>query len=681
MRVYQFGARRPTEGFDAVLVELRRANDYYNVLIEIENGRRAAIQAVVGDDERVREMDAAYKVADERAAELARVIKQERVARRGRVVGIATAEKYRGAQQERAVVVALRAHARRASRIRHSDERHDEHAHPSDGTFLVGDYKAARDGSRHDKRTEAKLRKKKEAAQGLTIDVLAAAPITLINMRAHELCINARKYKTVYSGTSLRIEDAVQQAKKPPPVDMRPLGWSPLDPLKFRRFGGEGSLGPQIQMPEGSVPFATAKLFNATDTRVQIARVPWRNGPRRLCSKRTERRKGDVRTFAVLKIRIASDAARNPVWAVCPLLLHREIPDGVVKWVTLSRRMIGPREQWSCEITVDEAPTAPVCGTGGTVAVHCGWYVDPDQGGRLRVANVLDERGRAEQLFQAHPTQRAIRSAQKHAMPVLDGFEYAEKIRSIRARGFDAVKAALVQWIDAHVAKVPEWLRAETKWVAKWRTPAKLSRLLARWSTARFDGDADAFLGAQWWIRRCDQHHWGWERSQEASAQRRRRDHYRTFAATLAKRYSTLVVDDTDYRALARKTRPDGVALTPGLAKRQDGSEAHVTKEDAVQEHRRRAASGEMRAVLINAFRSRGGTVVKVKAANGSIECPECHAASAAHRVDPHYFACAECGFESEIDTVFLVNALRRAGIDVTEIVARLKRSRPFAAE
>ena len=74
------------------------------------------------------------------------------------------------------------------------------------------------------------------------------------------------------------------------------------------------------------------------------------------------------------------------------------------------------------------------------------------------------------------------------------------------------------------------------------------------WRTARFDGDAEAFESLEAW-RKKDKHLYEWERNQLRKALAWRENLYRNLAATLSRRYKTVIVEDANWRELAE--RPD----------------------------------------------------------------------------------------------------------------------------
>src|SRR5690606_31760086 len=54
--------------------------------------------------------------------------------------------------------------------------------------------------------------------------------------------------------------------------------------------------------------------------------------------------------------RIASDERGKPIFARVPIIFHRPLPRGRVKWCYVERRMLADRERWSVRFTIDTEP-------------------------------------------------------------------------------------------------------------------------------------------------------------------------------------------------------------------------------------------------------------------------------------------------------------------------------------
>ncbi len=417
-----------------------------------------------------------------------------------------------------------------------------------------------------------------------------------INDRAAELIRSARAHCGVYWGTYLLVEDEAKASGKQPLYD----GADPSDP-RFVRWSGEGTVGVQLQ---GGM---SADALGS-DTRLQIvARA----------DRKTGRRAGQART---LRLRVQSDG-RDPVWAEWPMVMHRPLPDGaVIKRATVHVRRIGPREEWSVTITISTTRERVAAQRCGAVALDLGWRVTPDG---IRVGSWRGEdSATGEILIDARS---------------VSGLELPEKLRSTRDDNFNVARSALVQWL-AHT-EVPEWLRDATETLVQWRSAGRLAALARRWRTNRFDGDGEAYEALERWRYR-DHHLWEWETSQRTGALRRRREIYRTAAASLASRYDLIVLEKFDLRKMARRPAPDAPRENEGA-----------------RSNRQMVAPSELRAALVNAFR---GDVVEL---DGAYTTVTCHACGAVERFDAGqhvWHACRSCGAVWDQDANAAINLIER---------------------
>lgn len=613
IRVYKYGLLAPTQNGDLVHQQMRGAHRYQNTLVEIERGRRDAVRAATSRHGDVAVLEDAVAAAVAAEEAAASAIKGTRSAARAR------AEK---SSQRSALVEARKVTREAKARLR--------------------EYRAS-------VRQDASLK----------------AELDRINDLAGELQRGARALCGVYWGTYLLIEDAVQASRKAPLYD----GAEPNDP-RFTRWSGDGRVGVQIQRQSGDPPFGQAELFGQ-DTRVRIAPVDERAWTSHV---RGERRRLSRTT---LQLRVGSEG-RAPVWASWPMIMHRPLPSGsVVKWVVVSVRRVGPRDEWTCEITVEipEAGAGPDGGSvppsgarAGCVAVHLGW-LQTERG--LRVATWMDSTGETGEVVIGSGGLDTV-DVDGGRGGVLSGIRKADDLRSIRDKNLEVARNALVAWLRGH--DMPEWMRALTvrrgapipskvqalAYLSGWRSSARLASLATLWASRPFDGDEIEYWAIETW-RYHDYHLWQWEANQRLSALRRRREVYRRIAADLATRYSTVLIDGV---------RLDGIARRPRTEEAGDAA--------AARSNRHAASASEFRNVLENAVASRGRKAVRIDSAGLSTTCPECGAQDAAHAdVDAHMFVCTSCTFVRDVDKAALLNMLRRGVFAdaVDGIIARGKQA------
>ncbi len=441
-------------------------------------------------------------------------------------------------------------------------------------------------------------------------DEALQARIADANAKALELSKSVRAYGGVFWGTYLLVEDAAKRAS-----DDTPLydGAEPLDP-RFSRFDGTGEVGVQIQ---GGM--TAAQLFGCADTRLHVAPVDERawhsplRGERRLASRTT------------VKLRVGSEG-RAPIWAEWPMTMHRPLPEGsIVKGAVVHLRRVGPREEWTLTITVDIPDgVGERCGDGA-VAIDVGWRIFGEE---VRVATYRSTHGEVGEL--------------RLPARILSGFEKAESLRSIRDTAFNAARAALGAWLATDATR-PEWLSVATKTLGQWRGVGRLAALAKRWRDHRFPGDEEVYAALETW-RYHDHHLWGWETGQTTRTLRSRKEIYRVFAAGLARKYGTLVLERFDLREVATKKAPD----------LQEKSENKTARYD-----RQRAAISELRGALEQAFKARlGGEVCLVDGAYTTRTCSDCGHIAKFDSAKMVHHACPSCGVVWDQDENAAANIL-----------------------
>jgi hypothetical protein len=440
-----------------------------------------------------------------------------------------------------------------------------------------------------------------------------------INERAGELGRSARAHCGVYWGTYLLIEADMQASRKMPLYD----GVEPNDP-RYQRWTGKGRLGVQIQKG-----MSASAVFGA-DTRIRIDPVNERAWPATSTLGWSERRRLQHTT---LHLRVSSDGAA-PIWAAWPMSMHRPFPEGArIKGAVVNLRRVAGREEWTVCITLDVTDTqrAQCCGEGA-VAVDLGWRLlcqpQAHNETELRVGTWRGEDGAAGTMTLSHHWS--------------GGELKARELRSIRDKAFEAARDALAVWL-ASPGDRPAWLAAKTRALGQWRSAHRLAAVAQWWAAHRFDGDAQAFAALETW-RYHDHHLWQWETHQRETTLRDRREQYRIFAAGLARRYRTLVLEAFDLRKLARLPAPEQV----------DG------EAQAPRSQRQLVAPSELRDALVKAFVARGGEVVEVSAVDSTRICHACGVVELWDQAAELRHTCSACGVEWDQDDNAGANLLTR---------------------
>lgn len=433
-----------------------------------------------------------------------------------------------------------------------------------------------------------------------------------IHERKLELDRSLNASKSCMWTTSGRASDAVSQACAMPRYEDGQASDPP-----FRRWSGDGQLGGQIQLGRSS---NTQFQFDYADPSERVT-LPEEQ-------RRGQNDDGIRRKLSMLRLRIGSDEQRRPIWATWPMVMHRPLPtDAVVKYVTVNRRMVGRREKWTVQFTV-ETSLKKQPANGGTVAVDLGWKVvrdglRPHLGTRLRLALWVGDDG-----------QRGELALDEHEV---NGIAKADALRSTRDNNFNAARAKLVAWMGDR--DLPAWFAEATATLPQWRGIGRLAALALRWRTNRFENDSEAYDALEAW-RYNDRHLWDWEVNQRESGLLHRREVARVLGAKLASRYSTVVFADQDFSHDKRRNRTE-----------EDGENAQARSNLHI------AAPGETRVAIINAFDGRDGTVAKYDASHMTTDC---HACGHRHeRPDTVLHKCEGCGQVWDVDRNLAMNLLR----------------------
>ena len=375
-------------------------------------------------------------------------------------------------------------------------------------------------------------------------------------------------------------------------------------------------------------------------------------------------------TVTPLRLRVGTDAERRPVWTTWRVCFHRPLPaGGKVQQVQIVRRTIANQTYWTIIFLValpdiaevaDIADVAEVAEVPGrTIWLDLGWRWLPDTTdawpadgslppGHLRVTTWRDDAGATGDL--CLPSDWLAQRAK------------VDELRGLRDQLFDEARASLGAWLAQHDA--PAWLREECRALHQWRSPGRLAALLGRWRQQRFPDDATIFPGLAErrdpatgrrddWLAR-DRHLWQWERHLHDRLIGRRREAYRRFAAGLARRYGRVVMEEIDWRQLARRPRRDSPAPD-----RQ--TQWQWEREAAARRHRTWAAVSLLELAIDNAVKREGGQVKRASSPGTTAICSNC---SSCERWDhaERVHTCSQCGetWDQDQNTVALL-ALREA--------------------
>lgn len=401
-----------------------------------------------------------------------------------------------------------------------------------------------------------------------------------IGERAKELAKAAYAESGVYWGQRALVDEAASDSFSDTPM----YDNSELNLPRFERATGDGAFGLQIM---GGLD--AEKLHGCQDTRLRL-RAP---DPRAWNGSRSDRRR--YGSTAELSLRVGS-VGRTPIWARWVCDMERPLPQGArVLYVTVHRVMRGPHSEWSLCLTLDVPAGAYARGggktptVGGAVAVDVGWR---KMGDELRVCGWQAESGARGEL-----RLTAAQLLQLH-LP--------EEIRSERDTLFEIARDRLARVCSA-LAKRPAWIETA---LGQWKSQARLAALCQRWP----EGSQGAVLDAAyrdlcvWYYR--DRHLWEVETSRRAQALKMRREIYRIFAADLARRYETIVVEKFDKRRIAERPKT--------------GSSEDRTQNEIARSNRVTACTHSLIDSIGHAARARCRSAVAMPAVDTTRTCPTC---------------------------------------------------------
>lgn len=597
--VYKFGLLPPTEGESTVRAEILGGHRYANDLVAVERARREALrehESKAGDlpalDAAAREADTVYEAA------LRDVTRHRARSRR------------KDEPPEMKAAVKDARETRKAAKDALREARHRlREADVPPPSYLAQKAVEEKHGKRSPEKYAAEL-------------VLMADPLGGrygIEARVNFWLRALRKEDRACAWGTGGLVEASRDAKRKMPLwqevtkpnDPRfraaTRAWAITEEGHFTRRGlpAEGRLGVQIQAGKQAPMSAILSGEHRQVKLVRQAHDPCRG-----------RRMGQRFT---LSLRLGSDGG-EPVWASWPAIVHRPIPPaGVITNVEVLVRQEAGRERWTAQLTVRLPEEERSCGRG-VVAIDLGWRLLPSgdlraelPSGDLRVAAWRGDDGEHGELT----------IAAKH----LGTFAHAEELRSLRDDLFDRARLTLTTRLAA--LELPAWMVTATAYLAQWKAPAKLDALAVRWRTGRFPGDEDAYVDLETW-RQKNKHLWQWEAGDRRKADARRKDLYRVFAATLARRYETCVWEDVDLSQLARRA----------------GADVNRT----AARHRFLAACGELRLQVQQAFRRRGGANVEVSAVDSTHICHVCGSVEEFDAEAHLRHVCSACGTEWDQD-------------------------------
>lgn len=322
-----------------------------------------------------------------------------------------------------------------------------------------------------------------------------------------EECKQAKESSGLYWGTEAIVKQAC-------------ASFASGAPPRFKRYDGTGQLAVQLQ---GGLDCANADKYNT------LCYLGEQNGKTRDCY-----------------IRIGSDG-RQPIFAKVPIVFHRPLPTGNIKWAFLERRKMANRTVWKIRLTIESEVDKPEI-MPGEVAIHLGWRTETNG---IRSCTWLGSDGRTGTLV----------------LPESHCSDYCklDAIKSARDNAFNDMVSALREWMKDR--ELPEHLLETRKTLHSWRSKERLAKLYWEWTKARTEDDEDILNLLNEW-RKTDKHRWQNESRLSARVSRRRKHIYRNFVSDMASRYGVVYISKIDAKELTENSTPEDLERDNTLAHR-----------------------------------------------------------------------------------------------------------------
>lgn len=522
VRVYEYGARPPENPADrsALGEQMFLSHRYKNKLVEIELARRTAVRTLLSAHVDVEPLQTRV---DALAAELNTLYTDVASARSKRAVA-----KKRGEKSSEA----LAPDAKRAAELRAALK------------AARVELRAAKQAVKEDVQISLGIAAANEAASAAVRAARAAFahPARLSAEELTKLGLTTPPARGLYWGSYLVVEQAADQARK-----------GKMDP-SFKRSNGEGHLAVQI-----SKGLDTKDIFGTQekhDTRAWIETEPGRRD-RVLHFRYGSHGSAEEGTY----IGEDAPAARSGVFAKLRFKMHRELPPGRIKWVHVIKRRVADQERWFVQFVVSmegvtEAVARSDCDkvTQPPLALDVGWRLK--ENGDLRVAYGVSASGSS-----GGTTMELVLPA-----ALLKKDEHVAGLASLRDKLLNEMKAKVTDCLTKlTTVSSEEHLSAMVVFetVSQWRNPGRfMSFVRAVEKGAYVEGLAWKALPTK--LREeirayahQDRHLWQWQDFERRKVQHQRREIYRLFAVSIARKHERVVLEDFDLRVFARRGTVD----------------------------------------------------------------------------------------------------------------------------
>jgi hypothetical protein len=371
----------------------------------------------------------------------------------------------------------------------------------------------------------------------------------------------ARRSSKLLCGTYLLVDAALERARM-----------DSISDIRWHRFDGGGQLGVQIH---GGMNLPGLMTVNSSVWVQQSDAGEW--GVRR------------NRRNAIVGIRIANDAYGKPVYALYPIIMHRDLPhDARIKEVRVQIQR-GARLRRQVQFVVESSQQ----GTWGALRRTSQPVPERHRGtrqGELLVTLIKDPSPGNNLLVVSAVSTVEGPSEVSLDRNVIERLDFCDGLLAIQDSEYDAALAVATQLAEQGV---PEELAPSVRFISHWKSRGRLSRFVARlsdlvlgrtrcdaiwmdWTATNpqkrfpYRRVAQTFLRTMgldeyqqdvvyldWW-RRQERHLEQWRSGQRDRALLSRNDSYRCWARRMANTHERLILDTTDLRPKRRYSHENG---------------------------------------------------------------------------------------------------------------------------
>jgi len=451
MKNYVFAAKCPTENLDEIDRQMRLAHAYRNKLAELEIERRKRCEATLIKlspeyAEKAAEVAQAQAVYDD----VVRRIKEASQKARRKVpltpeleTELAAAKKAKKKAINRSIAAKSAAFGILNALLKPLRKQGLELAKAELPEPLTEELREA--AIKKGTWTPAKVDK---LAKVKTAELIVQAGLDDYDRWHHDESVKARKASGCYWGNYGYVEDSMRGVDKGPPP-------------RFKKYDGSGAVC--VSPETGGHELVTVASAQSSEGEWLQLSIP---NEEALVLEGNSR---GAKAVGLARLRIGT-RDKAPLWASIPVVFCRYMPpNSRIAKVFIHKRMVGTKAKWSVRITLNipDDTSLPEGDNNQLVAVHPGWRMMPRGDTKtLRVCTTLGSDGCREEL--------ELGSEQ------IDNYTKLADLDSERDLLMNEMQDWMAEWIST-TKGLPEWFYAETATIGFWRSQNRFLALGHLW--------------------------------------------------------------------------------------------------------------------------------------------------------------------------------------------------------